>query len=58
VLSGIEAVRDRERDQRLLLHHARALVEELSAAFADVLGVRRIVPAGSYRRRKEAIGDD
>jgi DNA polymerase (family 10) len=57
VLSGIEAVREREADRRLLLHQAKALIDELSTALLDVLGVHRIVPAGSYRRRKETIGD-
>jgi DNA polymerase (family 10) len=44
-------------DRRMLLHHAKALVDELSASLLDVLGVGRIVPAGSYRRRRETIGD-
>ncbi|NJD27943.1 MAG: DNA polymerase/3'-5' exonuclease PolX [Chloroflexi bacterium] len=55
VLEGIERLERRER--RLLLHHAKVIVEELSSALLDVLGVGRIVPAGSYRRRKETIGD-
>jgi len=57
VLSGIEAVRERARDRRILLHQAKTLVDEISSALVDVLGVQRIVPAGSYRRRKETIGD-
>jgi DNA polymerase (family X) len=57
VLSGIEAVKEREADRRILLHQAKALIDEISGALVDVLGVRRIVPAGSYRRRKETIGD-
>jgi len=55
ILAGIAGLEHREG--RLLLHQARALVDELSAQLLDVLGVRRIVPAGSYRRRKETIGD-
>jgi DNA polymerase (family 10) len=55
ILEGISGLESRSR--RLLLHQARALIEELSAGLVDVLGVRRIVPAGSYRRRKETIGD-
>jgi DNA polymerase (family 10) len=55
VLEGIARLEQSER--RLLLHHARALVDELSTALLDVLGVRRIIPAGSYRRRRETIGD-
>ena len=46
-----------KRDRRMLLHHAKALVDELVASLAPVLGVGRIVPAGSYRRRRETIGD-
>jgi DNA polymerase (family X) len=57
VLSGIEAVKERENDRRLLLHQAKALIDEISTSLLDVLGVRRIVPAGSFRRRKETIGD-
>jgi len=55
ILAGIAGIEHREG--RLLLHQARDLVDELSAQLLDVLGVRRIVPAGSYRRRKETIGD-
>jgi DNA polymerase (family 10) len=55
ILAGIAGLEHREG--RLLLHQARDLVDELSSQLLDVLGVRRIVPAGSYRRRKETIGD-
>jgi DNA polymerase (family 10) len=51
-IEGLEA-----SDRRLLLHQAKALVDELSTSLLDVLGVGRIVPAGSYRRRRETIGD-
>jgi len=57
VLSGIEAVKERERDHRILLNQAKALIDEIAGTLEGVLGVRRIVPAGSYRRRKETIGD-
>jgi len=57
VLSGIEAVKEREADRRILLHQAKALIDEIAGTLEGVLGVRRIVPAGSYRRRKETIGD-
>lgn len=46
-----------QADHRLLLHQARAIVDELSSALLDVLDVGRIVPAGSYRRRRETVGD-
>ena len=55
VLAGIAGLEHREG--RLLLHQARDIVDELSAQLLDVLGVRRIEPAGSYRRRHETIGD-
>jgi DNA polymerase (family 10) len=55
VLEGIDRLE--RRDRRLLLHHARAIVDEVSAALAGALEVGRIVAAGSYRRRRETIGD-
>ncbi len=55
VLEGIERLERRER--RLLLNQAKVLVDEISGPLLDVLGVDRISPAGSYRRRKETIGD-
>jgi DNA polymerase (family 10) len=55
ILAGIAGIEHREG--RLLLHQARDLVDELSAQLLDIPGVRRIVPAGSFRRRKETIGD-
>jgi DNA polymerase (family 10) len=55
ILAGIAGLEQREG--RLLLHEARAIIDELSGQLLDVLGVHRIVPAGSYRRRKETIGD-
>jgi DNA polymerase (family X) len=54
----VKAIEGLERsDRRLLLHQAKALIDELSTSLLDVLGVGRIVPAGSYRRRRETIGD-
>lgn len=55
ILEGIAKLE--RHDRRLLLHQAKALVDELSATLGEVLGVGRIVPAGSYRRRRETIGD-
>ncbi len=55
ILEGIGGLEARERRQ--LLHDARAVVDELVVELASVPGVRRIVPAGSYRRRRESIGD-
>jgi DNA polymerase (family X) len=55
ILEGIERLERREG--RLLLHRARAVIDELSSGLLDVLDVERIVPAGSFRRRRESIGD-
>jgi DNA polymerase (family 10) len=55
ILEGI--ARLERRDRRLLLNQARVLVEEISEGLLGVLDVERILPAGSYRRRKETIGD-
>ena len=55
ILDGIAAMES--RPQRLLIHRAAELVEGLVAAFEGLPGVHRIVPAGSYRRRRETIGD-
>jgi DNA polymerase (family 10) len=42
---------------RMLLDKAETRVTEVIAAIADTPGVRRLEPAGSFRRRKESIGD-
>jgi DNA polymerase (family 10) len=55
ILEGIERLNAREG--RLLLPRAKALIDEIADGLLDVLDVERIVPAGSYRRRKETIGD-
>jgi DNA polymerase (family 10) len=55
ILEGI--ARLEHSDRRMLLHHAKAIVDELIGSLGGVLGVRRITPAGSYRRRRETIGD-
>jgi DNA polymerase (family 10) len=55
ILEGIAKLG--HRDRRMLLNQAKALVDELSGPLAQVLGVARIVPAGSFRRRRESIGD-
>jgi DNA polymerase (family 10) len=54
----LKAISTMERsDRRLLLHRAKGLIDELSGGLLDVLDVGRIVPAGSFRRRRETIGD-
>ena len=55
ILDGIAKLE--KRDRRMLLNQAQALIDELSGPLAQVLGVGRIVPAGSFRRRRESIGD-
>ncbi|MCI0583578.1 MAG: DNA polymerase/3'-5' exonuclease PolX [Chloroflexi bacterium] len=55
ILEGITNLQSRER--RLLLHQARDVVDQVAAMVAAIDGVGQVVPAGSYRRRKETIGD-
>jgi DNA polymerase (family 10) len=55
ILDGIAKLET--RTNRLLLHEAEAIVEGLVAALSGAPGVRRVVPAGSFRRRRESIGD-
>ncbi|HEX9549922.1 MAG TPA: helix-hairpin-helix domain-containing protein, partial [Candidatus Limnocylindrales bacterium] len=55
ILEGIAGLERRER--RLLLNQARDIVDQVAGMVAGINGVRRVVPAGSYRRRRETIGD-
>ncbi len=55
VLAGIAALE--ARPERMRLGQAEALVETLMAELSGTPGLRSIQPAGSYRRRKETIGD-
>ncbi len=55
VLAGIAALGSRQ--ERMRLGQAEAIVATLLAELADVPGLRSIQPAGSYRRRRETIGD-
>jgi DNA polymerase (family X) len=55
ILEGIAGLESRER--RLLLHEARTIVDELVTHLEGAPGVGRVVPAGSFRRRRETIGD-
>jgi DNA polymerase (family 10) len=55
VLAGIAALETRL--DRMRLGQAEAIVETLLAELAGVPGLRSIQPAGSYRRRRETIGD-
>jgi DNA polymerase (family 10) len=55
VLAGIAALETRQ--ERMRLGQAEAIVETLLAELADVPGLRSLTPAGSFRRRRETIGD-
>jgi DNA polymerase (family 10) len=55
VLAGIAALESRQ--ERMRLGRAESIVASLIAELAGVPGVRSIHPAGSYRRRRETIGD-
>lgn len=55
VLEGIDQIASRER--RMLLDEAETIVNGLIDQLARAPGVLRIVPAGSFRRRRETIGD-
>ena len=55
ILEGIDSLRS--RDRRMLLGDARDAVQLVVDALASLDGVVRVVPAGSFRRRRETIGD-
>jgi DNA polymerase (family 10) len=55
ILEGIAALESRPK--RLLLHQAEATIDGLIAALSGTPGLHRIVPAGSFRRKRETIGD-
>jgi DNA polymerase (family 10) len=55
ILEGI--ARLDARPARVYLHQARELIDGLIEALDDTPGVRSIEPAGSFRRRRETIGD-
>ena len=53
--AGVETL-DR-RSSRMTLGTAERILDGVAALLADAPGVRAIVPAGSFRRRRETIGD-
>ncbi len=55
ILEGI--ARLESAPKRMLLHRAEATLTGLIEALTDTPGVRSIEPAGSFRRRRESIGD-
>lgn len=55
VLAGIAALEN--RPDRLLIHRAEAILDNLATALTALPDVTRVEPAGSFRRRRETIGD-
>jgi DNA polymerase (family 10) len=55
ILAGIAALDT--RPDRMLLGEAEVIIERLLAELSTVAGLTRLEPAGSYRRRRETIGD-
>ena len=55
VLEGIARLEANPR--RMLLNRAEASIVGIAAALEALPGVRSVVPAGSFRRKKETIGD-
>jgi DNA polymerase (family X) len=55
VLEGIERLES--TPQRMLLDRAEELVEGLMDALAGTAGLSSLEPAGSFRRKRETIGD-
>ena len=55
VLEGI--ARLESTPDRMLLDRAEQRIEEITSALADTPGLRGIEPAGSFRRKRETIGD-
>jgi len=54
----LQAITDhRSRAGRTLLSHAEAVVQRLAAMLRALPGVTRVEAAGSYRRRRETVGD-
>src|SRR5438552_9326957 len=56
ILEGIAKVAA-EPPRRLLLGQAERIIEQVIAELAGTPGLQSIEPAGSFRRRKETIGD-
>ena len=55
ILAGIAALDTRQ--ERMRLGQAESIVETLVSELSGVPGVRSIQPAGSFRRRRETVGD-
>jgi DNA polymerase (family 10) len=57
LLSQVKSMRDREEERRLLLPAAEEVAEDMVSYLRKHADVKRITVAGSYRRRKETVGD-
>jgi DNA polymerase (family X) len=55
ILEGIDRLES--TPQRMLLDRAETIVEGVMAVLAGTPGLRSLEPAGSFRRRRESIGD-
>jgi DNA polymerase (family X) len=55
VLAGLAALQ--EKSARLRLGQAEELIERTIRSLSGTPGLRSIVPAGSFRRRRETVGD-
>src|SRR5690606_17636341 len=55
ILKRVEALSGRE--ERMLIAEAEEIAEPLLEYLQGASGVKRLVVAGSYRRRKETVGD-
>ena len=55
IRAGLEALQGEERRMRLV--DAESVAEPLAAFLREVEGVKEVTLAGSYRRRKETVGD-
>jgi DNA polymerase (family 10) len=56
ILAGIAALESRPQ-RRMLLPKAEQVINDVVAGLEGTPGLRSIQPAGSFRRRKETIGD-
>ena len=55
ILKSIE--RDRKRSNRILYSTAESIVDEILTYLGGIEGLEHATAAGSYRRRKETVGD-
>lgn len=56
ILDGLAELRKRP-PKRMRLGEAEEVIERITPVLAAASGVRRVVPAGSFRRMRETIGD-